>query len=492
MSVHKKLTAASCACALALGLAACSGGGGGGPTGEEVRATIERLVDAAESRYKAVIDASGAGAVAPALINQALAAVAAATAALTNASGLSDAEQSGFRTTLSAFERRLVEERQKASAAEAETLSAVIAAPRITDIRAAVAHGEAPAMSGTVPGNPAVPVAGLQTEADGASRSVDGWQGGSYTGGVVDTVVLYTNIETLGTRPFSGDDGKYSASELDSDGNLPIVAGTDTTLAASADFPSGPGIVTHETDTDGTVRVVGSFDGAPGEYVCTPAMGGACTSSVRHGGGYSLAGGDWKFVPVAGAEVPDPDTEYQYFGWWLRQTGDAAAIGTFHAGEGSAGDELQNLQALQGTATYQGPAVGKFALAPRIGEASAGDFAATVTLKVNFGDAAEYGTVAGNVEDFTVNGEPRLWSVALGSARIGVDGSIDAGGDETAHTVWSSSGNAGTTPAPPPTWSGQLHDVDEQSVPAVATGAFEASYDGVGRMIGAFGTTRQP
>jgi len=37
-----------------------------------------------------------------------------------------------------------------------------------------------------------------------------------------------------------------------------------------------------------------------------------------------------------------------------------------------------------------------------------------------------------------------------------------------------------------------LHDVDEHSVPAVTTGSFKASYDEVGRMIGIFGTSRQP
>ena len=227
--------------------------------------------------------------------------------------------------------------------------------------------------------------------------------------------------------------------------------------------------------------------------VCaTPAKGGACTSSISDGGGYTLAGGSWKFVPEAKAVVPDPDTEYQYFGWWLRQAGGAYAIGVFHAGAGSAPDELENLRALQGTATYRGPAVGKFAIEPRIGEASAGDFAATVTLDVDFGDAAGLGTVAGSVDGFTVDGERNSWSVALGSARIGASGAITAGGADTARTVWSIAGRDSTAPAAPPTWSGQLHDAGEHSVPAVATGGFEAVYDEAGRMIGAFGATRQP
>ena len=498
MLAHKKFTAAASACALALGLAACSGGGGGskGPTTDEQSADIEALVEAAESAVGTVITTASAGAVAPALIDAAVAAVAAATAALTNANGLSDAERSAFDTAISVIERSLTEERRKAMAAEVQRLSAAIAGRRIIGVSAALAHGEAPSMSGTVPGNRPASVAGLQTAVDGGTRSVDGWQGGTYRAaadGVADTIVLYTNIETLGTRPFSGDDGKYSAaSGLDTDGNLPIVTTTDTTLIASAAFPSGPGIVSHESDADGAVRIVGSFDGASGQYVCTPAMGGACRSSIRHGGGYSLTGGSWKFVPAAGAEVTDPDAEYQYFGWWLRQTGDASAIATFHAGAGSASDEFRDLPALQGTATYRGPAVGKFAIEPRIGEAAGGDFAAVVTLEVDFGDAADLGTVDGDVEDFTVNGETSAWSVSLGSARIGSDGSIAADGNDTALTVWTIGGNEGAVAGTPPAWSGQLHDVGEHGVPAVATGVFEASYDEVGRMIGAFGTTWQP
>lgn len=113
-----------------------------------------------------------------------------------------------------------------------------------------------------------------------------------------------------------------------------------------------------------------------------------------------------------------------------------------------------------------------------------------VTLEVNFGDAAELGTVVGSVEDFTLNGETNSWSADLGAARIGADGATASSSNDTALTVWSTDGNAGTTPGTPPTWRGQLQDVGEHSVPAVATGAFEASYDEVDRMIGAFGTTR--
>ena len=487
-------------CAAALGASACSSSGSSNDeettAAEEQRAAINTAVGAARTAVTGLGDVSTD------------AEFAAAKKAVADADELEDGEKDAFGTAIEVIESSLSdaeeriaaarERRQGVLAAEADKLSAAFAAVRITDIGAAFGHGEAPAMSGTVPGTPAVPVADLETSAAGGAHSVGGWRGGTYTAadegaGTSDTVVLYTNIEVPGARPFSGENGKYSsANGLDTDGNLPIVGATDAALIASGEFPTGPGIRSHEAGEDGTVRLDGSFDGAAGQYLCTPASGLACTSSVRQGGGYALAGGTWKFVPAEGAEVARPDTEYQYFGWWLRKTGGAYAVGAFHDGTGGAPDEFRGLAELQGRVTYRGPAIGKFALQPRIGAAEAGDFAATATLEVNFGDAAEPGAVEGTVDGFMVAGEPRPWSVALGSARIGSDGAIAAGGGDAALTVWSINDVEGATPATqPPTWSGQLHDVDEERVPAAATGTFDAFYGVDGRMIGAFGTTRQ-
>ena len=135
---------------------------------------------------------------------------------------------------------------------------------------------------------------------------------------------------------------------------------------------------------------------------------------MRSGGGIALAGGGgWKFVPAEGAMVARPDTEYQYFGWWLRAVDDTYALGVFHAGAGGAADEFASLAALQGTATYRGPAAGMFVVDPEIGEASAGGFTASATLEVDFADAADRGSVSGTVDGFVVGGERMPWSVEL-------------------------------------------------------------------------------
>ena len=496
-------------CVLALGLGACGGSGKKavailGGTAAEQRAAVFTAIEDATAAVAALDGEST-----DAEVTAATEALAAARKAVTDADTLSGEERNGFEKLIASADKDLGEkrsliaeareDRRMNAAANVERLFTALGGRGIADIRIAVRHGAAPTMSGTVLGTPPTTVADLETA--GATGQLGGWRGGTYAAadaaaGTADTVVLYTNIEATGTQPFSGEGGRYgTANGLDGDGNLPIAAGTDATLIASAAFPTGPGIRTHEAGTEGTAQIAGSFDGAAGVYVCTPATDSACTSSVRHGGGYTLAGGDWKFVPAAGAVVATMDTEYQYFGWWQRATEDGYALGTFHAGSGSAADELSGLAALQGEATYRGPAVGRVAIRPQIGEGTAGDFTATAMLAVDFGDATAGGTVEGTVEGFRVDGVSMpSWSVELGTAGIDADGAIAAGASGTAVTAWSIGGNvlAAPPPAQPSTWSGQFHDVDEDRVPATATGAFEASYGSLGRMTGAFGTTRQP
>ena len=181
-----------------------------------------------------------------------------------------------------------------------------------------------------------------------------------------------------------------------------------------------------------------------------------------------------------------PDTEYRYFGWWLHTSGTSYVGGAFHGGVGGDPQEFANLRALQGPATYRGPAAGKFIIDPQLDDATAGDFTASATLRVDFGDDTDPGTVAGTVDHFMVNEVAMPWSVELRSASIGADGAIAAGA-----TVWSIEGREGAAGGSP-TWSGQFHDVDQDQVPSVATGTFESVFGDIGRMSGAFGTNRQP
>ena len=495
MCMQRVLTTMVCAGALALALAACGGGDGGGSSdsgrADAQRAIVDAAIDSARAAVGVLSDSSSGAALAAAE-----GAVAAAKTAVVDAGDLSADEKRAYETAIDVIEGILDAVRPgivTALAQEPERLSAALAGTRITGIAAVVRHGAAPAMSGTVPGTPPAAVAGLETAAAGVASTVDGWLRGVYAAadeaaGIEDRVVLYTNVEADGAMPFGGEGGKYdTANGLDAAGNLPIVAGTDATLIASPAFPTGSGIRTHAADGDDPVEIAGTFDGAAGNYVCAPPAGGACTSSVRAGGGIDLAGG-WTFVPAADAVVVAADAEHQYFGWGLRKAGNAYAVGVFHAGAGAAADEFADLAALQGTATYRGPAAGQFAVIPQIGAASAGAFTATAALEVDFGGAADAGAVTGTVDGFTVEGEAMPWSVELGAAQIFADGRIAAGAAGSAATVWTVDGRAAANSA---TWSAHFHDVNADRVPTVATGTFEALYDDVGRLTGAFGTTLQ-
>ena len=493
MSLRGTAVAALSVCVLALGLAGCEGDvveavetALSGKTAEEQRDAVKTAIEAADD----AVDAIGEEATS-ALLAAAERAVRAARETVADADALTGAERSAFGTALSLIEDRLADAGTGFAADEVARLRAALDGAPISAVAATVEHGAAPVLSARVPGSPAV--AGLEVEAVAGSTAIaGGWVGATYgaadeAAGTADTIVFHSDIEPPGSRPFSGDAGKYStANGLDADGNLPIVAATDATLIASPDFPDGPGIRTHEAGNAGSVSVAGTFDGAAGDYVCAPAMDDPCTSSLRAGGGIALEGGaGWIFVPDAGATVASADAVYSWFGWWQREAGGSYAFGAFHGGEGGEAADFANFARLVGTARYSGPAAGKFVLDPPIGEAMVGEFTATATLEVDFGDAAGAGGVTGTVENFAAGGRAVDWSVALGAAALGADGRIGAGA-----TVWSIGGREGAA-AGSPAWSGRFRDVDRDQVPRTATGSFTASYDDFGRMTGAFGTHRR-
>ena len=500
MSLHKHLRLVICglSVALALGIAAC-GGGSESPTTSDPAAVQRTAIATAIQGARTAVEALGAAST-DADVTTAEAAITAAKKAVTDAAALAEAEKLAYSQTISLLEGNLGPARMRiatARKAEAARLIAAFEGPGIGAFAASVKHGAAPVIKGTILGATPVPVPRLETAlVPNSTKTSDGWIGGTYTAtdaaaGTRDTVVLYTDIAAPGSRPFSGQGGKYTgANGLAMNGSLPIVAGTDATLIASASFPTSAGIREHMAGGNGTVNVPGTFDGAQGAYVCTPSQRSPCTSSVKHGGGIALAGGGgWSFVPAPGATVAEPDGEYGYFGWWQRASGDTYSIAAFHAGVGASATEFASLRALQGSAAYRGPAVGMYAIPGD--DASSGEFTATASLVAEFGDAAALGTVTGTVEGFTVGGSTVPWSVALGAAGIAGDGTIAASGSDTARTVWSIEGTAGTVPsASPPSWRGSFREAGEDQVPTSATGTFEAAH-GEGRMIGAFGTTRR-
>ena len=225
----------------------------------------------------------------------------------------------------------------------------------------------------------------------------------------------------------------------------------------------------------------GSFDGGSGHFSC---LGTEC--SVQYTGeNYILAGGTWTFRALKTRTVTVPDDQYMYFGWWRKEISDGTfSYGRFSdiAGAALSGGEFTGLE---GTAVYEGPAIGQYAIdAPLSAVSSHGSFSATARLEANFGSAITAGNINGSITGF--NGEPG-WAVTLQNATIAADGSISAGGvswmiDDTTEAADEEDG--------PGTWMGKFHagvDPYIDTYPTGVTGTFDANYGTIGRMIGAFG-----
>jgi hypothetical protein len=162
-------------------------------------------------------------------------------------------------------------------------------------------------------------------------------------------------------------------------------------------------------------QLSGSFDGVAGHFICTVAetglsgdLVGLCSITVRPGesGVEYSAGGTWKFVATnSGRNVAErrQDADYLMLGWWVEEP--VSATGDIRFGRFFAGSDpytADQVAGLTGSATYVGPAVGKWAT--RVEEsdtANKGVFSATADLTAVFGDAD---TVSGQVRDFDIPG----------------------------------------------------------------------------------------
>ena len=248
--------------------------------------------------------------------------------------------------------------------------------------------------------------------------------------------------------------------------------------------------------TDRRIDVPGSYHGVSGTYYCTPTTrADGCTASVA-ATGFMLGGGTWAFKPGdQNARVTESaDTEYASYGWWLRKAANDGPFtaSAFHDFKGTAGAGLVDIMDLvAGTATYVGGAAGKYALASSTGGTNdAGHFTARATLEAEFGDATAGNTISGTIDNFIgADGQERDgWSVELKEAVLANDGGISrAESDDTLWSLVADDANAEASGE----WSGNLREEGTDGVPKVATGTFYSEYGTAGRMVGAFGATKQ-
>ena len=266
--------------------------------------------------------------------------------------------------------------------------------------------------------------------------------------------------------------------------NIRAMLSGASTLIFSSRFPGGGRektfvhTIDSDPDTDGsdpdTTRFPGTFDDTSGTFECI----GTCTVKHRGGSTYDLSSGTWTFTTSKTARVPVDDDSYMYFGWWERELESPGAF-SFQMFSGGA-HEVDNIpDTLTGAATYTGPAVGQYAIYQPLGtQTESGSFTARAELTADFGDASSEGTLSGRVTNFSNASD---WSVTLKSQTISA-GDVDRADNSVSWTIAGNSEDGGG-------WDAQFFSdvADSTAIPEGVAGKFDAKFDDVGRLIGAFG-----
>ena len=469
----------------------------------KARNTVDAAVMAAERASNALTDDQSKTAV-----EKARADVDAARQAVTdNADALTDADESGYNARLALAEAPIGPLESQIAAGEDKEQKADDAAMMATaqklykglehglgdtnNVRTGVSNTEG-VVSVTIGSDAAVPLAEDKKTMVAANHGWDGMRHTAEPTGDVGTyeAMVYSNVGD----PTEGDPFNEEYTLDGTTGELGIDT-TDAAVAgrvASSRFDQSAGKKQFDLPTN-TVRVMlsGMYHGVSGTYYCTPTNANTKCSSTVAASGFTLEGGIWTFKPgTPTAKVMSvDDTIYASYGWWLHKSEDgntytasafATARGTVPAATG--------IDTLRGTATYMGGAAGKYALYSSTGGTNdAGHFTARATLEADFNTDM----ITGTIDSFMgADGTSRDWSVELKKSGVSAGGVItgsDGTGDPM-ETVWTIDGTAAAADGQ---WSGTLYDNGDDDVPKVGTGTFHSVYSTSGRMVGAFGVTKQ-
>ena len=304
---------------------------------------------------------------------------------------------------------------------------------------------------------------------------------------------------------------------ISTDGITSVGAGQITVLAAVEDDD-------QTMDVDETVAAFetdATFDGAEGTLKCAGATD--CTVTLDADGDITAFGNGWEFTPDPKITVDVPDANYLSYGFWLKKTADADDATTYNevetfamaTGHPETGDS--DLSEVEGSATYDGDAVGVYVKnvlddQANIVSATSGHFKAGVVLNANFGGgnvaANDQFTIGGTVTGFDLqHGETNDWAVSLGLADL--SGGRVGGGDPGKSAPGSSHNNefsgvaTGDSTAAAGSWNGAFygsseevdHDMDNATPvinpqPVAVIGEFNANFTD-GTAAGGYGANKK-
>ena len=297
---------------------------------------------------------------------------------------------------------------------------------------------------------------------------------------------VYTGADEPVVEHAPGDAGYYLISDtnLDVDTYQPFI---------DSDAFKNSGDTTYKIQREGQARrFPGTFDGAAGTYVCTGGVNTDCTARKLDGDGYSFVAGEWEFqLSSNDVKTVEPDKQYLVWAWWTRTSpAGMVAFGSFVAPQGGL-DPLGDIPTgLAGKATYNGMALGQYALYdPLPGQVKeSGKFTANAELKATFGETTDQ--LSGMLSGFMTESGEKDWTVELRKTAITagtVNSTFNADSASTAGTVWEIDEEAADAGG---FWDAQFYDETLDDVPGTTptdvAGTFRAMYDATGVMAGAF------
>ncbi len=174
-------------------------------------------------------------------------------------------------------------------------------------------------------------------------------------------------------------------------------------------------------------RLAGSFGGVAGKFSCANSDGCGFYTIHRAASGYYTAADNVFFTPGGGPTQAVPPealdaeaaADYLAFGHWLYVPEDVTRTDAYQFGVfGSGGEsfETANIAGLTGTATYTGDAEGLYYVNSWSQSPVTGSFTADIVLTADFGTDSEWGTVSGEVSNFSFDGNvaamfPETWEL---------------------------------------------------------------------------------